>query len=66
VDSVPAKYAGPELSIGFNAQYVGDFLNAMSTEFVSMGLKDAESQAILKPVDGGETDYRCVLMPVRL
>jgi len=37
------------MQICFNAQYVLDFLGAVSTDIVSLELKDEVSQAVMKP-----------------
>ena len=64
-ESLPLEYAGEGVEIGFNAQYLLDFLGVVGTDEVALEVKDAESQGILRPVgeDGG--DYRYVVMPMR-
>ena len=64
-ESLPLEYAGEGVEIGFNAQYLLDFLAVVGTAEVALEVKDAESQGILRPVgeDGG--DYRYVVMPMR-
>jgi DNA polymerase-3 subunit beta len=64
-ESLPLEYAGEGVEIGFNAQYLLDFLGVVGTAEVALEVKDAESQWILRPVgeDGG--DYRYVVMPMR-
>ena len=56
---------GEAVEIGFNAQYLVEFLGVVGTEEVALEVKDAESQGLLRPVgeDGG--DYRYVVMPMR-
>jgi DNA polymerase-3 subunit beta len=54
------------MEIGFNAQYVLDFLGAAASEEVSIELKDAESQGVFRPAGDGEVEYRYVVMPMRL
>src|SRR5207247_2491354 len=39
-ETLPVEYAGPSMQICFNAQYVLDFLNAVTTDVVSLELKD--------------------------
>jgi len=65
-ESLPVVYKGGSLEIAFNAQYLIEFLGAAGTEDVTLELKDAESQGLLKPVGGGDIDYRYVVMPMRL
>jgi DNA polymerase III subunit beta len=66
-ESVPTEYAGPDLEIGFNAQYLLDFLRAVSGDEVSFALKDQKSAGEMRP--GGEEAkdrYRYVVMPMRI
>ncbi|HET9317121.1 MAG TPA: DNA polymerase III subunit beta, partial [Vicinamibacteria bacterium] len=65
-ESLPTEYKGGAVEIGFNAQYLLDFLGAAGTDTVLMDLKDSESQGTLRPAPGGDTDYRYVVMPIRL
>ena len=59
-------YAGPPLSISFNAQYVLDFLNVVETDVVALSLKDEVSQVVMKPVGAQGYDYTYVIMPMRI
>jgi len=65
-EQLPVDYAGPALSISFNAQYVLDFLNVVETDVVSLSLKDDVSQAVMKPVGAEGYDYTYVIMPMRI
>jgi len=66
-ESVPSQYEGPELEIGFNAQYLLDFLRAIPQDQVSFELKDQKSAGELRPAGEGITDqYRYVVMPMRI
>ena len=65
-ESLPADYKGAAVEIGFNAQYLLDFLSAAGTDEVVMELKDHESQGVFRPRGGTEVDYRYVVMPMRL
>jgi len=69
-ESVPSEYSGPDLEIGFNAQYLLEFLRAVPQDQVSFSLKDQKSAGELQPVHGAEnTDpeqYRYVVMPMRI
>jgi len=66
-ESVPATYTGPEIDIGFNAQYLLDFLRAISQEQVSFELKDQKSAGEMRPAgDSGDYRYRYVVMPMRI
>jgi DNA polymerase III subunit beta len=65
-ETLPVDYSGPALTICFNAQYVLDFLSAVSTDVVSLELKDEVSQAVMKPVGAEGYDYTYVIMPMRV
>jgi DNA polymerase-3 subunit beta len=62
---IEVDFQGAELSIGFNPQYLLDFLAACGSETVSIMVKDAETQGMLSPVGPGELDYRYVVMPMK-
>jgi DNA polymerase-3 subunit beta len=64
-EALAIDYAGDGAEIGFNAQYLVDFLQAVGTEQVQLELKDAESQGVLRPVGETEGEYRYVVMPMR-
>jgi DNA polymerase-3 subunit beta len=65
-EELPVDYAGDSMQICFNAQYVLDFLAAVSTDVVSLDLKDEVSQAVVKPVGAEGYDYTYVIMPMRV
>jgi DNA polymerase-3 subunit beta len=65
-ETLPVEYAGPALQICFNAQYVLDFLSVVSTDIVSLDLKDEVSQAVMKPVAAEGYEYTYVIMPMRV
>jgi DNA polymerase III subunit beta len=64
-ESLAVEYRGAGVEIGFNAQYLLEFLSVVGTEQVSLELKDAESQGVLRPVGDDGGDYRYVVMPMR-
>jgi DNA polymerase-3 subunit beta len=81
-ESVPGDYNGPDLEIGFNAQYLLDFLRAIPQSQVTFSLKDQKSAGELRPwtapgegstdkeakdaKSDGEEQYRYVVMPMRI
>jgi DNA polymerase III subunit beta len=66
-ESIEAGYQGAALQVGFNGQYLLDFLNVAATPEVTFELKDDSSQGLLRPAgDNDERDYRYVVMPMRL
>jgi len=64
-ESLLVDYHGEAVDIGFNAQYVLDFLAVGGGASVSVSLKDAESQGLFRPDGDDETDYRYIVMPMR-
>jgi DNA polymerase-3 subunit beta len=68
-ESVPGEYSGPDLEIGFNAQYLLDFLRAVPQDHVAFALKDQKSAGELRPgaqSEGQQEQYRYVVMPMRI
>lgn len=65
-DSLPVEYKGPATEIGFNAQYIVDFLRAVDTAEVTFHFKDAHSAGELRPSGDGASSYRYVIMPMRI
>jgi len=66
-ESVPSEYQGPDLEIGFNAQYLLDFLRSISQDKVAFELKDQKSAGELRPAGDSIPDqYRYVVMPMRI
>jgi DNA polymerase-3 subunit beta len=65
-ETVQTDYSGEETDIGFNAQYLQDFLNVVGDGPVAFEFKDGNSQAQLRPAEGGEYDYKYVVMPMRI
>ena len=66
-ESVPSEYTGPDLEIGFNAQYLLDFLRVIPQDHVAFELKDQKSAGELRPSGEGITGlYRYVVMPMRI
>jgi DNA polymerase-3 subunit beta len=65
-ETVATEYAGDEIEIGFNAQYLQDFLNGVGDGQVAFEFKDGNSQAQLRLVSDADYDYKYVIMPMRL
>jgi DNA polymerase-3 subunit beta len=65
-ETIQTEYSGEEVDIGFNAQYLQDFLSVIGDGKVAFEFKDGNSQAQLRPADGGEYEYKYVVMPMRL
>jgi DNA polymerase-3 subunit beta len=65
-DRLDVEYKGPDLEIGFNSQYLIDFLTTVNSERVRFELKDENSAALLKPEIEEEIKYSYVLMPMKI
>jgi len=65
-DSIETDYQGEPLTIGFNAQYIIDFLKAAGTKDVRLELKDSQSAGQLRPAEGEDYKYRYIVMPMRI
>jgi DNA polymerase-3 subunit beta len=66
-DNLPIDYSGPTVEIGFNAQYLLDFLRAVAEPKVAFHFKDAQSAGELRPSgEGIKYNYRFVVMPMRI
>jgi DNA polymerase-3 subunit beta len=65
-ETIPVTYDGPSVEIGFNAQYLLDFLRAVGTDEVMFHFKDPHSAGELRPGGEKSESYRYVIMPMRL
>jgi DNA polymerase-3 subunit beta len=79
-EALVVDYDGPEVTIGFNARYLIDFLNAVGSPAVRLELNPQregdkpEDQKVeagdkpgqLRPEPAGEVNYRYVVMPMHL
>src|SRR5262245_13711061 len=65
-EALGVDYKGDSIEIGFNAQYLLEFLAAAGGDNVALELKDSESQGLLRPESKDGIDYRYVVMPMRL
>jgi DNA polymerase-3 subunit beta len=65
-DSIEVAYTSDPLTIGFNAQYLIDFIKAAGGGEVKLELKDAQSAGQFRPAEGEEYKYRYIVMPMRI
>ncbi|HEY6517510.1 MAG TPA: DNA polymerase III subunit beta [Steroidobacteraceae bacterium] len=63
-DQVEVVYAGDEVEIGFNVNYLLDALSAIEGDKVEIGLTDSNSSCLIHAP--GLTQTRYVVMPMRL
>jgi DNA polymerase-3 subunit beta len=60
----PAVYDGSEVTIGFNARFILEVLNAIDEDEFLLELKDEANAALIKPATGQNPLY--VIMPMRV
>ncbi|MGH9914661.1 MAG: DNA polymerase III subunit beta [Pyrinomonadaceae bacterium] len=65
-ETAPVDYSGEEVEIGFNTNYVQDFLSVVGEGEVSIELKDSSAQALLKVKGEEKYDYKYIIMPMRI
>jgi DNA polymerase III subunit beta len=67
-DSLETTYAGDEIVIGFNSQYLLEFLKVVSSGDVRFEFKDAQSAGQLRPDEAPDSEYkyRYIVMPMRI
>jgi DNA polymerase-3 subunit beta len=65
-DTIETSYQGESLTVGFNAQYILDFLKAVGAGDVRLEFKDAQSAGQLRPADSEDYKYRYIVMPMRI
>jgi len=65
-ESIEKEYKGDPLSIGFNSQYLLDFLAAASEGPISIEFKDEQSAGQMRPLADEQYRYRYVIMPMRI
>jgi DNA polymerase-3 subunit beta len=63
-DEVPIEYAGPAMTVGFNAKYFLDVLGALDEDEVELGFGGELDPAVVKPV--GARQFLAVVMPMRI
>jgi DNA polymerase-3 subunit beta len=63
---IEKEFKGDPLTIGFNAQYLLDFLAAAADGPISFEFKDEQSAGQLRPLGDDSCRYRYVVMPMRI
>ncbi|HTZ99024.1 MAG TPA: DNA polymerase III subunit beta [Candidatus Aquilonibacter sp.] len=63
---IDKEFKGDPIAIGFNAQYLLDFLSAAADGPISFELKDEQSAGQLRPLGDESLRYRYVVMPMRI
>ncbi len=65
-DSIEIAYNGDPLTIGFNAQYLVDFIKASGAGEVKLEFKDPQSAGQMRPAESEDYKYRYIVMPMRI
>jgi DNA polymerase-3 subunit beta len=65
-DSIEIAYNGDPMTIGFNSQYLIDFIKATGSGEVKLELKDPQSAGQFRPAEGDDYKYRYIVMPMRI
>jgi len=65
-DRLGVEYKGQDIEIGFNSQYLLDFLTAVPSERVTFEIKDENSAVLLKPEGEEGLKNIYVLMPMKI
>lgn len=65
-EAIEKEFSGEPITIGFNAQYLLDFLGATEEGPISFELKDEQSAGQLRPITDESSRYRYVVMPMRI
>src|ERR1700686_5414157 len=65
-DSLEIDYNSDPIQIGFNAQYLLDFLKATGSGDVKLEFKDSQSAGQMRPAEGEDYKYRYIVMPMRI
>jgi DNA polymerase III subunit beta len=66
-DEIQIDYDGPNVTIGFNARYFLDVLNAIDDDEMIMGISGELDPAVIKPGrESTEKSYLAVIMPMRI
>jgi len=60
------EYAGPQIAVGFNAQYLLDFFSVVQDGEINLEFKDGNSQAQIRSSNDLDYNFRYIIMPMRL
>lgn len=65
-ETLTVSYDGPPVQIGFNAQYIVDFLRATAETEVVFHFKDGGAAGEMRPGGDAAYTYRYIIMPMRI
>ncbi|MBP1778508.1 MAG: polymerase beta subunit, partial [candidate division NC10 bacterium] len=64
-ESLPVEFEGPGVEIGFNPQYLLDFVGVCGSENVVLALRDGDTQGMLRPAQAADLEYSYIVMPMK-
>jgi DNA polymerase-3 subunit beta len=65
-DEIVIEYGGKAVSVGFNGNFILDFLTHINSETIGIGLNDSESSFLFKPMDDSGTNFIYIVMPLNI
>jgi len=65
-DEIPISYQGKAVNVGFNGNFVLDFLTHINCEKITIGLNDSESSFLFKPEENGRAHFIYIIMPLNI
>src|SRR5205823_4259350 len=67
-DSMETSYEGDPMMIGFNSQYLLEFLKVVTSGDIRFEFKDSQSAGQLRPDEPADSEYkyRYIIMPMRI
>lgn len=65
-EEVEIEYDGPGLDVGFNANYMADFIHSLTASEIILELKDSAGAGLMRPAKDDEGIYKYVIMPMRI
>jgi DNA polymerase-3 subunit beta len=65
-DEIAVEYNGKSVSVGFNGNFILDFLTHIDAETIGIGLNDSESSFLFKPLNGSGSHFIYIVMPLNI
>jgi DNA polymerase-3 subunit beta len=65
-DKLDVNYDAENVEVGFNSQYLLDFLSVVHTDSIQFELKDENSAVLMKPEGEEDLKFIYVLMPMKI
>lgn len=65
-DEIAIEYGGKAVAVGFNGNFILDFLTHINSEKISIGLNDSESSFLFKPFDESGANFIYIVMPLNI